>query len=225
MPIQHAVLGLLARGPSYGYELKASFEQAIGPQWGELNIGHLYQILDRLVREGQVTRTVVSQRVRPDKNVYSMTEEGREALESWLEQPFVRQGGYRDDFFLKLFVAAELGPEALHRVARIQRESYLVELASLGRLRLAHREEPLVSLLIEAALLHTEANLRVVELADDRAERLAHAGQHGRPADDGASGLGPSEEERHGLPARLPAAREVRLPEAGEARRAPVSEG
>ncbi len=89
MPIQHAVLGLLARGPSYGYELKASFEQAIGPQWGELNIGHLYQILDRLVRDGQVTRTVVSQRVRPDKNVYSMTEEGRQALKSWLEQPFV----------------------------------------------------------------------------------------------------------------------------------------
>jgi len=199
MPIQHAVLGLLARGPSYGYELKASFEQAIGPQWGELNIGHLYQILDRLVRDGQVTRTVVSQRVRPDKNVYSMTEEGRQALKSWLEQPFVRQGGYRDDFFLKLFVAAELGPDALHRVARIQRESYLVELASLGRLRVAHRDEPLVSLPIEAALLHAEANLRVVELADDRADRLAQATHAARPAD---SGTGPSEATQDGRPAR-----------------------
>jgi len=211
MPIQHAVLGLLARGPSYGYELKASFEQAIGPQWGELNIGHLYQILDRLVRDGQVTRTVVSQRVRPDKNVYSMTEAGREALEAWLEQPFVRQGGYRDDFFLKLFVAAELGPEELHRVARIQRESYLVELASLGRLRLAHRDEPLVSLLIEAALLHTEANLRVVELADDRAERLAHASHQARPAGDGALEPAPSEQAQPEAMAR--------------AQRAPVSEG
>jgi DNA-binding PadR family transcriptional regulator len=235
MPIQHAVLGLLARGPSYGYELKASFEQAIGPQWGELNIGHLYQILDRLVRDDQVTRTVVSQRVRPDKNVYSMTEAGREALESWLEEPFVRQGGYRDDFFLKLFVAAELGPEALHRVARIQRESYLGELASLGRLRLAHRDEPLVSLLIEAALLHTEANLRVVEMADDRAERLAGASHASRPAADGVAGPGPSgqghlappaPEAREALPA--PGARGADLPAASRARavrQAPTSEG
>jgi len=205
MPIQHAVLGLLARGPSYGYELKASFERAIGPQWGELNIGHLYQILDRLVREGQVTRTVVSQRVRPDKNVYSMTQTGREALASWLEQPFVRQGGYRDDFFLKLFVAAELGPEALHRVATIQRESYLVELASLGRLRLAHRDEPLVSLLIEAALLHTEANLRIVELADDRAERLALAGRDGRPVP--VQTTAPDQEADDAPEARTPEAR------------------
>ena len=29
MAIQHAVLGLLAEGPSYGYELKASFQRAI----------------------------------------------------------------------------------------------------------------------------------------------------------------------------------------------------
>jgi DNA-binding PadR family transcriptional regulator len=54
LSIHHAVLGLLADGPSYGYELKANFERAIGPQWGELNIGHLYQVLERLERDGLV---------------------------------------------------------------------------------------------------------------------------------------------------------------------------
>ena len=36
MPMQHAVLALLADGESHGYEIKTSFEDAVGPQWGEL---------------------------------------------------------------------------------------------------------------------------------------------------------------------------------------------
>ena len=65
MPIHHADLALLAEGPNYGYELKGTFEEAIGPQWGELNIGHLYQILDRLERDGLVTKRVHPQARRP----------------------------------------------------------------------------------------------------------------------------------------------------------------
>ena len=46
MPLHHAVLALLSAKPAHGYELKSSFEQAVGDQWGGLNIGHLYQILE-----------------------------------------------------------------------------------------------------------------------------------------------------------------------------------
>ncbi len=173
MPIHHAVLGLLCEGPSYGYELKASFEEAVGPQWGELNIGHLYQVLDRLVRDGLVTRKDVAQRARPDKVVYRLARAGRVELDRWLTEPLARQGGYRDDFFLKLFVAARLGPDTVRDVARSQREAYLAELSTLGDLQRLHTDEPLVRLLIEAASLHTSANLRIAERADEQAETLA----------------------------------------------------
>lgn len=166
MPIQHAVLALLADRPSHGYELKSSFEDSVGPQWGELNIGHLYQVLDRLVRDGLVRRRRVPQSDRPDKAVYRLTDDGRAELERWLRAPFVRQSGYRDDFFLKLLAATRLGRDALETVVRVQREAYLAELAALGRLRASHQDDPLVRLLIEAAVMHTEANLRVVELAE-----------------------------------------------------------
>ncbi len=169
MPIQHAVLALLADGPGHGYELKAQFEESVGPQWGDLNIGHLYQVLDRLVRDGLVTRRDVRQEDRPDKVVYRLTQAGRAELEKWLDSPFVRRGGYRDDFFLKLFAASRLGRDWVDEVLRVQREAYLSELASLTGLQQRHREEPLVDLLIEAAILHTEANLRVVELAEAKA--------------------------------------------------------
>lgn len=173
MPIHHAVLALLAEGGSHGYELKTHFERSIGPQWGELNIGHLYQVLDRLVRDGMVTRHDVPQVARPDKTVYRLAKTGREELDRWLETPFVRQGGYRDDFFLKLFAASRLGAAPIERVIRVQREAYLAELASLAELRLRHGDEPLVRLLIEAAVAHTEANLRIVELAEAEREALA----------------------------------------------------
>jgi len=177
MPIQHAVLALLADGPGYGYELKTLFEESVGPQWGELNIGHLYQVLDRLIRDGLVTRRSVRQAERPDKIVYRLTKAGEEELNRWLESPFVRQGGYRDDFFLKLFAAARLGPERLRQVVRVQREAYLGELAALAELCARHRGQPLVQLLIEAAILHTEANLRVAELADKRRRELVRRTQ------------------------------------------------
>ena len=175
MPIHHAVLGLLEDGPSYGYELKANLESTIGPQFGELNIGHIYQVLDRLVRDGLVSGRDVAQRDRPDKVVYRSTKAGRRELERWLAEPSVRRAGYRDDFFLKLFVASRSDAERVRDVVRVQREALLAELSVLTGLKRKHRDEPLVALLIEAATLHTSANLKVADLADGRAEEIAAA--------------------------------------------------
>jgi DNA-binding PadR family transcriptional regulator len=173
MGIQHAVLGLLAERPSYGYELKTTFEAAIGPQWGDLNIGHLYQVLDRLVRDRLVTRKVHPQADRPDRVVYRLTKLGKDALEEWLAHPPARHSGYRDEFSLKLFVASKLGPDRLRTVISLQRERCLADLAALGTLRRNHREDSLVSILIEAAVLHTRADLRVAESAEHAADRIA----------------------------------------------------
>jgi DNA-binding PadR family transcriptional regulator len=172
MPIHHAVLALLADGPSYGYELKGRFEESVGPQWGDLNIGHLYQVLDRLERDRLVTKRVVAQTERPDRVVYRLTRAGRVEVDRWLETPFVRHA-YRDDLFLKLFAASRLGREAFETVLEVQREAYVGELSALRELRRRHRDDQLVSLLIEAAILHTQADLRVVELAEGNSATLA----------------------------------------------------
>jgi DNA-binding PadR family transcriptional regulator len=180
VPVQHAVLALLADGDSHGYELRAEFERAVGPQWGQLNIGHLYQVLDRLVRDELVTRREVEQERLPDRVVYQLTDEGREELASWLETPFVRQSGYRDDFFLKLVAAARLGRKALEDVLSVQRSAYLAELSTLSELRKEHRQEPVVVLLIDAARRHTEANLHTVEQAETSLDTLTASATQAR---------------------------------------------
>jgi DNA-binding PadR family transcriptional regulator len=174
VPIHHAVLALLAEGASYGYELKARFEDTVGPQWGELNIGHLYQVLDRLERDKLVTKRIVPQTDRPNRVVYRLTRTGREELDSWLDTPFVRPA-YRNDLFLKLLAASRLGPADLQALVLLQREAFMGELAALRKLRRKHGDEPLVSLLIDAAILHTKADIRLLELAESQAGTLTAA--------------------------------------------------
>ncbi|MFJ3671118.1 PadR family transcriptional regulator [Streptomyces sp. NPDC090106] len=184
LPLHHAVLALLTEGESHGYELKGRFEDAIGPQWGGLNIGHLYQILDRLVRDGFVTRSQVTQSDRPDKTLYRLTPAGQEEVRDWATTAWVRTGGFRDELFLKLFGASALGTDALDTFVEAQRATYLAELAGLSRLRRTHTDDPLVTLLLDAAIAHTKADLGLVEGAIDRLAPLATAADSAEPCQD-----------------------------------------
>jgi DNA-binding PadR family transcriptional regulator len=167
MPLHHAVLALLAAKPAHGYELKGSFEQAVGDQWGGLNIGHLYQILDRLARDGLIDSERQPQQVKPDRLVHRITPAGRAELDRWLAEPSVRTRGYRDDFFLKVMAAAQAGdPAMLTEVLRRQRAHLLRELRSLADAKAAAAGIPVVSLLVAAAELHARADLGVVDAAE-----------------------------------------------------------
>ncbi|MGH3304533.1 MAG: PadR family transcriptional regulator [Streptosporangiaceae bacterium] len=171
MPLHHAVLALLADKPAHGYELKTSFEQAVGEQWGGLNIGHLYQVLDRLGRDGLIESERRPQPVKPDRVVHHLTAAGRAELDRWLAEPSTRLRGYRDDFFLKLMAAVQQrDPAILDGVLRRQRAHLLQELHGLAEAR-AHQPASVVGLLITAAELHIRADLGVI----DAAEQVLHA--------------------------------------------------
>lgn len=168
MPIQHAVLALLANGPSYGYSLKGAFEAAVGPQWGPLNIGHLYQILDRLSRDELVTSQRVAQSVKPDRVVYEITPAGRAELSDWLASPTPRTAGFRDDFFLKVMAAARGGDASTVRaVITGQRGFLLRELRNLDTLRRGPDVDRVAGLLVTAASQHVNADLAFLDLAEE----------------------------------------------------------
>jgi DNA-binding PadR family transcriptional regulator len=174
VPIQHAVLALLSGGPSHGYQLKSDFETTVGPQWGPLNIGHLYQILERLSRDALVSSERHAQPVKPDRVVYSITEAGRAELAGWLSEASPRSSGFRDDFFLKVTAAARSGSaDVVRRVLLAQRSHLLRELRNLDGLR-RKAEDPVVGLLLSAAIRHVEADLAFV--GDAEAALLADDG-------------------------------------------------
>lgn len=175
MPLSHAVLSLLRNGPAHGYALKTSFDAAVGPEWGALNIGHLYQVLDRLRRDGLVRSTVVPQQARPDRTVYEITESGRQELSAWLDSPTPRQAGHRDDHVLKIMAAARVGAEAIRGVTRRQRSYLYGELRALRQLHHQHLGDPLLRALLDSAAGHVEADLRFTERVEVDAEVLAAA--------------------------------------------------
>ena len=166
MPLHHAVLSLLAEKPAHGYELKGSFEQAVGDQWGGLNIGHLYQILDRLSRDGLIESERQPQQIKPDRVIHRLTPAGHAELDRWLNEPARPVRGYRDDFFLKIMAAARSGDRGtLAAVLGRQRAHLLRQLHALANSHEAYTTR-FDSLLITAAELHLRADLEVVDAAE-----------------------------------------------------------
>jgi DNA-binding PadR family transcriptional regulator len=181
MPLHHALLSLLDRDESYGYELKTAFESSVGAQWGPLNIGHVYQLLRRLERDGLVAVVRAEPHGgRPDRVIYAITDDGRRELRDWLEQPSGAPAGYRDDLHLKLTAAARDGEPTLHAVIRRERTALLGELHALRSL--PPEPSPSAALLVESAALQAEARLKVLDAAEASAGALVDSAARDRPS-------------------------------------------
>jgi len=97
----YAVLSLLSREDLSGYDLKRWMERPLGYFWSAKH-SQIYPELARLEDEGFVTHRVVEQQGKPDKKVFAITAEGREALKAWVTEPPVGRAP-RDELILKAY--------------------------------------------------------------------------------------------------------------------------
>ena len=119
-PGAHAVLGLLSREPTSGYELGSLAERTIAHFW-PITRAHIYAELGRLEDAGLVTATEVSQRGRPDKRVYAIAEAGERALDDWLAGADLGHERRRNPLLLKVFFGDRLMPERLAELLAAER--------------------------------------------------------------------------------------------------------
>jgi DNA-binding PadR family transcriptional regulator len=123
-----AILGVLGFCPMSGYDVKRLIERSIAHFWNE-SYGQIYPILNQLAVEGLAQRRREKQRGKPDRQIYSLTDKGRQELARWLAVP-ARQEPFRNELLLKLFLGAE-GPVA-DSIAQIEhyqsRQQALLEL-------------------------------------------------------------------------------------------------
>ena len=84
-----------------GYTIRSVIERSIGNFWSE-SYGQIYPALKKLTAEGAVQKKIERQKGRPDRNVYSLTDKGRERLGEWLMVPAVAEVP-RNELLLKLF--------------------------------------------------------------------------------------------------------------------------
>jgi PadR family transcriptional regulator, regulatory protein AphA len=177
-----ALLGLLRKQPMSGYDLRKDVERSVGYFWSPAKT-QIYATLPRLVEAGFATQEKVVQDARPDKTIYSITDEGREALREWVEEAPLEGGQGRNVILLKVFFGEGAEPAALRAQLderRAEAEGLLAELRELEEA--GKGTSPFQALTRRFGFLYAEALLRWTEEADLELERLSRRKPSGRAA-------------------------------------------
>ena len=169
MSVRQSLLAILDQGPCYGYQLRAEFDRRTGSTW-PLNVGQIYNTLDRLERDGLVEKG------EPDAegHVYwRITAAGSAEVRTWLTSPVERSAGTRDELAIKLAVAATLPGVDVADVIQTQRAASLAALQELHRAKYAGAdpdgpEELIWSLVVDSMIFAAEAEVRWLDHTEQR---------------------------------------------------------
>jgi DNA-binding PadR family transcriptional regulator len=164
MSVPVALLGLLERQPSHGYDLKRDYDAFFG-RGKPLPFGQVYATLARLSRDGKVSLGEVEPGAGPDRKLYEITDRGRQEVDLWLTEPVEPEPHLQTVLFVKVVLALMLDRPAdqyldTQRAAHLQRMRQLTEIKRSGG--------PVDALLADHGLFHLEADLRWIDLTAAR---------------------------------------------------------
>jgi DNA-binding PadR family transcriptional regulator len=168
MSVPFALLGLLEREPSYGYDLKRDYDAYFGRS-KPLDFGQVYATLARLTRDGKVAPGEIEAGGGPDRKLYAITEDGKHEFETWLSQPIEPAPRLQTDLFVKVVFALMLGRSA-ERYLDTQRAAHLTRMRELTALK--QTGDLVDALLADHGLFHLEADLRWIDMTAARLPAL-----------------------------------------------------
>lgn len=170
MSASYALLGILGRQPSYGYDLKKDYDFLYGKE-KPLAFGQVYATLSRLLRDKKIiTKEITEASAGPERKLYTITSIGRLDLETWLAKPEKLHPNTQTVLFIKVVTSILLDKEP-NIYLDAQRAAHLDRMRELTVLR---REGDLAqSLQADYGLFHLEADLRWIDLTAARLQTLA----------------------------------------------------
>jgi len=169
MSVRQSLLAILDQGPCYGYQLRSEFDRRTGSTW-PLNVGQIYNTLERLERDGMVERGEADEQ----GHVYwQITDAGSAEVAQWLSSPVIRGHATRDELAIKLAVAATLPGVDVGAVIQAQRMASLQQMQSLQRAKYAGGdpngpEELAWSLVVDSMIFTAEAEVRWLDHTEQR---------------------------------------------------------
>ncbi len=166
MSVRESLLALLAAGPRHGYQLKSEFEGRTAGVW-TLNIGQVYSTLERLERDGLVS---AGEADAEGRRAYSLTDPGREVLDTFLTRPSGDETPSRDGLMLKILIAIDTpGADPLALISA-ERGARMASLQGRRRaLRDANVNGDLAArLAFDALIATTESELRWLDICEER---------------------------------------------------------
>jgi DNA-binding PadR family transcriptional regulator len=173
------ILGLLQEGPMYGYEIKRRIEHEAMAEWAGFSYGAIYSALNKLARDGFVEKISTEQvGKRPSRDVYQITESGREEFLRLLRQVWREMERH--------YYTLDIGLAFMEALPVEEVEGYLrdrvSQLEGIIQHVTAHRAEVLadayvtrvVSAVFDHSLAHFEAELAWTRDVLDKVERGAY---------------------------------------------------
>ncbi len=167
------LLGLLARGPCHGYELKREHDARL-PRARPVAFGQVYATIGRLMRDGLIDEAGQGKGVGPERMSYALTEQGRAHLAGWLgavEEPLPHvQSTVLTKVIVMLFGSDDA--KAARAYLDAQRQAHLDRMRELTR----QRSDPHTSMADRAAtdyaIEHLNADVRWMQTTLDRVEAM-----------------------------------------------------
>ena len=177
MSVRQSLLALLDQGPCYGYQLKSEFDRRTGSTW-PLNVGQVYNTLERLERDRLVTRADASD---GEQQYFQITPAGQSEVASWLGSPVPRSAAARDELAIKLAIAVTLPGVDVTTVIQVQRAATLRTLQDLTRTKNATDDPETAEqlswlLVVDSLIFQAEAEVRWLDHSETRLGRAAAAG-------------------------------------------------
>jgi DNA-binding PadR family transcriptional regulator len=163
---QEAVLAMLAKEPSHGYELRARLRQALGPIAEAMNPGQVYVTLNRLEKAGLVDAGPSNTWAdRPERKLYALTPTGQQRVSAWLTEVSWPKPDLTE-FHLKLVASAAAGLADPLTLVDAQRRELLRRLRDAQRAAMAEPDRSDAALLLDGIVLRLQADLRWLEACE-----------------------------------------------------------
>lgn len=182
MSVRQSLLAILDQGPCYGYQLRNEFDRRTGSTW-PLNVGQIYNTLDRLERDGLVEKAESEDADTESSGqiYYRITDVGSAEVAGWLGSPVERSAATRDELAIKLAIAVTLPGVDIARVIQVQRTATLQNLQELTKTKNTSSDpetsEDLAWLLVvDSLIFQAEAEVRWLDHSEARLKRASAAG-------------------------------------------------
>jgi DNA-binding PadR family transcriptional regulator len=169
MSVRHALLALVSEGPKYGLQLRQEFEERTGEVW-PLNVGQVYQTLQRLERDGLVEGDGDAD--EGQQKLFRITAEGATELAEWLRTPPDLSSPPRDDLVIKVLIAIRLPGVDVREVIQSHRRHLVELMQQWTRVKADAAPDDLsLALVVDAELFRLDSLIRWLDAADGRLRR------------------------------------------------------
>ncbi len=163
MNSQDVILGMLMKESLTGYEIKQLLENVFSNFFSS-SYGTIYPTLTRMEKEELITKEIVLQDGKPNKNVLNITDKGRACFNAYLQGPLEGDSIKKSDFMMRLYFGEFVGYDKVIILLKQVQEDSQKKLNQLCEQYSLHKDEmhPAQIICIQIGIEEYKAKLETI---------------------------------------------------------------